>query len=84
MLKKVLLTAIVAAGAFAVAAPSADAGVFYRRVAPVRRVAARVALPPYPIARRAVIRPRMVAPVAAPVWSAPVVYGPGVFVGVGY
>ena len=77
-------------GVFAVSlAPQADAGIFVRRWGPVR-AAARVALPPYPVARRVaygpIYRPVYRPVVAAPVgyWGGPVVYGPGVSVAVGW
>jgi hypothetical protein len=50
-LKRLVLAAAVVGGLAVSAAPQADAGVFVRRVAPVRRVAARAVLPPYPVAR---------------------------------
>jgi hypothetical protein len=82
-----LLLATVLGGLAVGTASKADAGIFYRRFAPVR-TAARVALPPYPVARRVaygpVYRP-YVRPYARPVyWGAPVVYGPGVTVAVGF
>ncbi len=87
MLKRILLVVAVVAGATLATAPQAEAGVFVRRVAPVRRVV----YPPYPVARRAVVTP-VVAPVARPlvypayrpvIYGGPGVYGPGVSVGVG-
>lgn len=85
MIKRILLIAVVAASGLFVAPPQADAGIVFRRVAPVRRVAARAVLPPYPIARRAVVGPvyrPVVRPVYRPVFyqPAPVVYGPGISV----
>jgi hypothetical protein len=81
---------LLAVGAYAVSAETADARVFYRRVAPVRRVAARAVLPPYPVARRAVVGPvyrpvyrPIYRPIAAPYYG-PRVYGPGVSVVVGF
>jgi len=65
-------------------------------VAPVARVTTRAVLPPYPVARRAVVGPVYGGPVyGAPVYHAPVyhtpvyrggvgVYTPGVSVSVGY
>jgi hypothetical protein len=53
------------------AAKSSEAGVFFRPIAPVRR-AARVALPPYPVARRVVAAPLyrpVYRPVVAPVYG---------------
>jgi hypothetical protein len=97
MIKRILLVAAVAVGGLMVSTPSADAGIIVGRVAPVRRVAARVALPPYPVARRAVVGPvyrPYVYPAYRPViystpaygygYGAPVIYGPGVAVSVGY
>lgn len=73
MLKRILLIVAVVAGTTLVAAPQADAGVFVRRVAPVRRVV----YPPYPVARRAVAAP-VYRPYAA---YRPVVVGPGLYGG---
>jgi len=99
MFKRILLTAAVAVSGLMVAAPEADAQVFIGRVAPVRRVAARAVLPPYPVARRTVVGPiyrPYVYPAYRPViYSSPVVYGygygyaapyygPGISVGIGY
>ena len=88
MIKRTLIMAVLALGFAAADAPQADAYII-RRVAPVRRVAARAVLPPYPIARRAIVRPVYRRPVvAAPVYAAPiyhpapVYYGTGVSVGV--
>ena len=89
MLKRILLVVAVVAGTTLAVAPQADAGVFVRRVAPVRRVV----YPPYPVARRAVVGP-VVRPVVYPAYR-PVIYGgpgmygpgfygdPGISVGVG-
>lgn len=57
MFKKLALLTVLAVGSLAALSPTADAGIYYRRVAPVRRVAARAVLPPYPVARRAVVGP---------------------------
>ena len=74
-------------------AQQADAGIYYRRVAPVRRVAARAVLPPYPVARRAVVgpvyrpvvgRPVVGRPVVAPYYAPRPIYSPGVSVYVGF
>ena len=72
-------------------ASSADAGIFFRPVAPVRRVVARTVLPPYPVARRVVAGPiypvygPVIGPVyGGPIYGAPYVYGGGVSVVVGY
>lgn len=83
MLKRILLVVAVAVGSTLAIAPQADAGVFVRRVAPVRRIV----YPPYPVARRAVVAP-VVRPVVYPAYR-PVIYGgpgfysPGISVGVG-
>lgn len=86
MFKRVVVLIAVTAG-LALSSSSADAGIFFRRVAPVRRVAARAVLPPYPVARRVAYR-RAYYPVVRPVvrraYRAPVVFGPGVSVVVGY
>ena len=85
MFKRILLVAVVVAGGLGFAAPQADAGIIIGRVAPVRRVAARTVLPPYPVARRAVVGP-VYRPYAYPVYRpviyqpAPVIYGPGITV----
>jgi hypothetical protein len=84
MIKRILLIAVVVAGGFIVAAPQADAGIVFGRVAPVRRVAARTVLPPYPVARAVagpVYRP-YVYPAYRPMIyrPAPVIYGPGITV----
>lgn len=92
MIKRILIAGLLVVGGSLAAAPSAEAGVYVRRVAPVRRVAYRAALPPYPVARRAVVGPvyrPIVAPVVAPiygprVWGGPAFYGPGVSVRVGF
>ena len=89
MLKRILLVAVVAVGGLAVAAPEAGAGVVIGRVAPVRRVAARAVLPPYPVARRVAVAPVVpyyrpyVYPAYRPVIyaaPAPVIYPRGVTV----
>ena len=80
MLKRMLIVALLVAGFSAVSATEANAWIV-RRVAPVRRIAARAVLPPYPVARYAarpvvVARPVVYArPVVRPVVVArPVVY----------
>jgi hypothetical protein len=92
MIKRILLAGLLAAAGTLAAAPEADAGVYLRPIAPVRRVAARAVLPPYPVARAAVVAP-IYRPVVAPVYrgfygphiyGAPYVYGPGVSVRVGF
>lgn len=69
-------------GSFAAVAPQqADAGIIFRRVAPVRRAV----LPPYPVARRVFPGP-VYRPYYRPYgygWGGPRFYGPGVSVGVG-
>jgi hypothetical protein len=81
-IKRTLLALAVLGGSYATIAPQADAGIIFRG-GPVRRVAARAVLPPYPVARRAVVGPvyRPYRP-----WGygyGPGYYGPGVSVGVG-
>ena len=79
MIKRLLLVAAVAVSGLMVSAPKADAGIFIGPVAPVRRVAYRAALPPYPVARRVVAGPiyrPYVYPAYRPVmYGAPVMYG---------
>lgn len=90
MIKRMMIVMLLVGGFTAVSAAEANAWVV-RRVAPVRRIAARAVLPPYPIARRVVRRPFVRRPfVRRPVvyahpvvYAAPVVYGPSVSVGVG-
>lgn len=88
MLNRILIAGLLVIGSTLAVAPQADAGVYFRRVAPVRRVAYRAVLPPYPVARRAVVGP-VVRPVVAPiygprVWGGPAFYGPGVSVRVAF
>jgi hypothetical protein len=80
LLKRAMLVVAVVGGLGISAAPQADAGIIFRG-GPVRRVAARAVLPPYPVARRAVYGPvyRPYRPYYRPVYG----YGPGVVVGVG-
>jgi hypothetical protein len=87
---KRMLVIVAVLGGFAVAGtPSADAAIYYRRIAPVRRVAARAVLPPYPVARRAVVGPvyrpyvRPYGGVYRPGFYGPGFYGPGISVGIG-
>jgi hypothetical protein len=82
-IKRTLLALAVLGGSFATIAPQADAGIIFRG-GPVRRVAARAVLPPYPVARRAVVGP-VYRPYYRPVGYGyrPGFYGPGVSVGVG-
>ncbi len=65
MLKRTLIM-LVLVGGFSMAAPTDANAWVVRRIAPVRRIAARAVLPPYPVARRAVV---------APIYRRPVVYG---------
>lgn len=82
MLKRILIVALLFAGFTAVSAAEANAWII-RRVAPVRRVAARAVLPPYPVARRVVAGP--VVRRRPVVVARPVVYAaPAVSVGVGF
>lgn len=64
MLKHILIMTVLVGGFSFVGTQNAEAWVV-RRVAPVRR-AARVALPPYPVARRVV---------AGPIYRRPFAYG---------
>jgi hypothetical protein len=89
-IKRTLVILAVLGGLAVSAAPAADAGIFFRG-GPVRRVAARAVLPPYPVARRAVFGP-VYRPYRAyyggygygpRVYGGPGFYGPGVSVGVG-
>ena len=74
MIKRIAMFAVLGvvcvAGSLTVA-KSSEAGVFFRPIAPVRR-AARVVLPPYPVARRVVAAPLyrpVYRPVVAPVYG---------------
>jgi hypothetical protein len=80
MIKRILMVAVVAVSGLVVSTPKADAAIVYGRVAPVRRVAARAVLPPYPVARRAVVGP-IYRPYVYPTY--PAAYGP-VFYGGGF
>ena len=73
MIKKLATFVALGVGTWVATAGNADAGIIYR-VAPVRRVAARTALPPYPVARRVVP-----GPVVGPVYGGPVLYGPAMY-----
>lgn len=84
MFKRMFLVVATALGTMSFTAPQADAAVVIGRIAPVRRVVYRAALPPYPVARRVVAGPvyrPYVYPAYRPViYAPPVVYGPGVVV----
>ncbi len=78
MFKRLAITTVLIGGFTFAGASEANAWIV-RRIAPVRRVAARVVLPPYPIARRVVARPILRRPVlyvrpAPVVYASPVVY----------
>jgi hypothetical protein len=62
------MVAAVGVASLCVAPAKSEAGIFFRPIAPVRRVAARTVLPPYPVART------VVAPVYGPAYRP--VYGP--------
>ena len=64
MFKRGLIMLTLVGGFSFAGAQDADAWVV-RRVAPVRRLAARTVLPPYPIARRVV---------AGPIYRRPIIY----------
>lgn len=83
LVKRTFLVAAMLGGMAMATCPQVNAGIFYRRVAPVRHVAARVALPPYPVARRTVVGPvyRPYRPYGG--FYGPGFYGPGVSIGVG-
>ncbi len=79
MVKRMLMVAVLGVAGSLAGAGTSDAGIFFRP-APVRRVAARTVLPPYPVARTAlppypVARTVVARPVYGPVYGAPVVYG---------
>jgi hypothetical protein len=75
MFKKALLM-LALVGTFSFGSTQDANAWIVRRVAPVRRVVARTVLPPYPIARRAIV-----GPVYRPVFYGPAFYGPSVYVG---
>jgi hypothetical protein len=90
MFKRVLITAVLGVAASFCGSTKADAGIYFRRVAPVRHVAARAVLPPY-YAARVVLPPYPVArTVVGSPWigystyysggyyTSPLIYGPGV------
>ncbi len=70
MLKRILIVVLLVGGFSVVSAAEANAWIV-RRVAPVRRVAARAVVRPYPVARRVVAGPVVRRRV---VYSNPVVY----------
>ncbi len=81
MFKRVLIVALLGIGGCLASASTADAGIYFRRVAPVRRVAARAILPPYPVARAIVPGPVLYRPwigYGPTYYTAPMVYGPSV------
>lgn len=84
--QRIMIIAAVLVGCAATYTANSEAGIIVRR-APVRRVAARAVLPPYPVARRAawgpVVRPAVVVRPRA-FYAAPVVFRPGVSVVVGF
>ena len=77
MIKRILVASALAVSGLMVSSPKADAAIVYRPIAPVRRVAARAVLPPYPVARRAVYGP-VFRPYAYPAYG-PVIYGGGFY-----
>jgi hypothetical protein len=92
MFKRIVMVAVLGLAGVCVASETANAGIFYRPIAPVRRVAARTVLPPYPVVRRVVPAPVVYRPYVAPVYRpvyysapyVPYVYGGGVSVYFGY
>jgi hypothetical protein len=100
MFKRIVMTALLGFAGSMIVSERSEAAIWYRPVAPVRRVAARAVLPPYPVARRVVAAPVVVpyggyAPfgtVVTPVYGyggpvlygSPYVYGGGISVGFGY
>lgn len=79
MIKKAIIMLAVVVGFAVAGAPDANAWIV-RRVAPVRRIVT----PPYPVARRVVAGPIVYRRPLVYGYRAPVVYGPGVYVGVGF
>lgn len=88
MFKRILMVAVLGLVGSCLASSNAEAGIFYRPVAPVCRVAARTVLPPYPVARRVVAAPvygPYMGPVYGPaIYGSPYYYGGGVSIMVGY
>ncbi|QDS97010.1 hypothetical protein [Adhaeretor mobilis] len=83
MIKRICILSVVVLGLTAASATEADARVFVRRVAPVRRIAARAVLPPYPVARRAAYGPVYRRSYYRPAYYGSSYYRPGVSVSVG-
>ncbi|HMO83861.1 MAG TPA: hypothetical protein PKC18_02965 [Lacipirellulaceae bacterium] len=81
MVKRILMVAVLGIAGLGFSAQRADAGVIIGPVAPVRR-AARVVLPPYPVARHVVARPLIHRPYVVPVYR-PVVYAAPAWYGAG-
>ncbi len=89
MVKRMLIVAVLGLVGACTAASSSEAGIFYRPIAPVRRVVTRTVLPPYPVVRHVVGYPAVVAPYYGPaygpvIYGSPYVYGGGVTFGLGY
>ena len=76
MFKRILMISVLGLAGTVVAPSRSDAGIFFRPVAPVRRVAARAVLPPYPVTRRVVAAP-LYRPIVSPIYPAygSVMYG---------
>jgi hypothetical protein len=74
MFKRIVMTAVLGLSGSMVVAECSEAAIWYRPVAPVRRVAARAILPPYPVARRVVTTP-VIGPVYGPAYGAYAPYG---------
>ena len=74
MFKRILLVAALGFAGLCTGTERANAGIYFRPIAPVRRVAARAVLPPYPVARRVVTGPVLYQPYVTPVYG-PMVYG---------
>jgi hypothetical protein len=90
MFKRILMVAAVGLAGLCLETSRSEAGIVYRPIAPVRRVAGRAVLPPYPVARRVVTTP-VYAPYYGPaygyspvIYGSPYYYGSGVSIVVGY
>ena len=84
MFKRVLIIAVLGVAATFCGSSKADAGIYFRRFAPVRHAAARAVLPPYPVAR-AVLPPYPVArAVVGSPWVGYSSYYSGGYYGSGY